>query len=44
MTGFKLSFKLHAQIEFVAYVQTHEEHTNDVSQRTLGAIMSWTEW
>ena len=32
MTGFELSFKLHAQIEFGAYVQTHEEHTNDMSQ------------
>ena len=38
MTGFELSFKLHARIEFGSYVQTHEEHTNDMSQRTLGAI------
>ena len=38
MTGFELSFKLHARIEFGAYVQTHEEHTNDMSQQTLGAI------
>ena len=38
MTGFELSFKLHARIEFGAYVKTHEEHTNDMSQRTLGAI------
>ena len=32
MTGFELSFKLHARIEFGPYVQTHEEHTNDMSQ------------
>jgi hypothetical protein len=38
MTGQQLSFAKHAVIEFGAYVQTHEEHTNDMDQRTMGCI------
>jgi hypothetical protein len=38
MIGQQLSFKRHAAIEFSAYVQTHEEHLNDMQQRTMGCI------
>jgi hypothetical protein len=38
MMGQRLSFKKHAVIEFGAYVQTHEQHSNDMSQRTMGCI------
>jgi hypothetical protein len=38
MTGQQLSFSKHAVIEFGAYIQTHEEHTNDMDQRTMGCI------
>ena len=38
MTGRQLYHKLHARIEFGAYVQTHEEHSNEMTHRTIGAI------
>ena len=38
LTGRELSYARHAQLEFGSYVQTHEEHSNDMRQRTLGAI------
>jgi hypothetical protein len=38
MTGQQLSASKHARIEFGAYVQTHEEHSNDMNQRTMGCI------
>jgi hypothetical protein len=38
MTSQQLSFAKHAVIEFGAYIQTHEEHTNDMDQRTMGCI------
>jgi hypothetical protein len=38
MTGQYLSFAKHAVIEFGAYVQTHEEPTNNMGQRTMGCI------
>ena len=31
-------FDKHAILEFGSYVQTHEEHTNDMSHCTLGAV------
>lgn len=38
LTGKQLDFAKHVRAEFGAYVQTHEEHTNDINARTLGAI------
>ena len=36
--GRKVDYNAHCKVEFGEYVQTHEEHSNDMSQRTLGAI------
>ena len=38
MTGQELSYAHHVQLEFGEYVQTHEEHNNEMIERTLGAI------
>ena len=38
MTGQHVQASKHAVLEFGAYVQTHEQHTNDMSQRTMGCI------
>ena len=38
MTGQHLLASKHAVIPFGAYVQTHEQHTNDMGQRTLSCI------
>ena len=38
MTGQELSYTHHVQLEFGEYVQTHEEHNNEMMERTLGAI------
>ena len=38
MTGQELSYSRHVQLEFGEYVQTHEEHTNEMMECTLGAI------
>jgi hypothetical protein len=38
LTGKHLDFTKHVCTEFGAYVQTHEEHTNNMNARTLGAI------
>ena len=38
MTGQQLSYSKHAIIEFGAYVQTHEQHSNNMDQRTMSAI------
>ena len=38
MTGQELSYSRHVQLEFGEYVQTHEEHTNEMMERTLGVI------
>ena len=38
MTGKELSYSHHVQLEFGEYVQTHEEHTNEMMEHTLGAI------
>ena len=36
--GRKLDFNAHCKVEHGQYVQTHEEHSNDMEERTLGAI------
>jgi hypothetical protein len=38
MTGQHVLASKHAVIPFGAYVQTHEQHTNDLGQRTLSCI------
>ena len=34
----KLNYNAHCKVEFGEYVQTHEEHSNDMTSHTLGAI------
>ena len=34
----KLNFNAYCKVEFGQYVQTHEDHSNDMQSRTLGAI------
>jgi hypothetical protein len=38
LTGQPLDYRKHVCLEFGAYVQTHEEHTNGMEARTVGAI------
>jgi hypothetical protein len=38
LTGQELDATKHAVIEFVSYVQTHEEHSNNMDHRTMGCI------
>jgi hypothetical protein len=38
MTGQPLMYSKHVMIEFGAYVQTHEQSSNNMDQRTMGAI------
>ena len=38
LTGRHLDYCKHVRLEFGSYAQTHEEHTNDMRARTLGAI------
>ncbi|KAG7374846.1 reverse transcriptase RNA-dependent DNA polymerase [Nitzschia inconspicua] len=38
LVGRELTYDKHVRLEFGSYVQTHEDHTNDMRQRTLGAI------
>ena len=38
MTGQELDYNNHVRLEFGEYVQTHEEHTNNMDKRTMGAI------
>ena len=38
MVGYKVSYVKHVRIPYGAYVQTHESHSNNMSQRTMGAI------
>lgn len=37
-TGRELNYKLHVQLEFGEYIQTHEQHNNKMVDRTMGAI------
>ena len=39
ITGFKVNFLQHCKLEFGDYVQTHEEHTNDMQSCTIGALL-----
>ncbi|KAG7371806.1 hypothetical protein IV203_017948 [Nitzschia inconspicua] len=38
LVGNELTSDNHVRLEFGSYVQTHEAHTNEMRQRTLGAI------
>ena len=38
VTWQKLDFKQHCRFQFREYVQTHEEHDNSMSSRTVGAL------
>jgi hypothetical protein len=38
LLGRDLTYDKHVRLPFGSYVQTHEEHTNDMRHRTLGAI------
>ena len=38
VTGQKLDLKRHCHFQFREYVQTHEEHDNSMSPRTVGAL------
>jgi hypothetical protein len=38
MTGQEIDYNKHVCLEFGEYVQTHEEHNNAMTDRTLGAI------
>ena len=38
LTGKHLDYNKHVRLEFGAYAQTHEEHSNDMQRRTIGAI------
>jgi len=38
ITGYTIDFNAHCRLEFGAYVQTHESHSNDMNPRTIGAI------
>ena len=38
MPGHEVSCSRHAVIAFGLYVQTHEEHSNDMHQSSVGAI------
>ena len=38
ITGFKVNFFQHCKLEFGDYVQTHEEHTNDMKLCTIGVL------
>jgi hypothetical protein len=38
MTGQKLDYARHCKFEFGEYVQTHEQHDNSMTPRTIGAL------
>jgi hypothetical protein len=38
MTGQRIDFRKHCQLEYGSYVQTHDEHDNTMTQRTTGAL------
>ena len=41
LTGHRIEYATHCQLEFREYVQTHEEHDNSMQPRTIGAISLW---
>ena len=38
MTGQELQYDLHVQLEFGEYIQTHEDHTNDMYEWSVRGI------
>ena len=38
ITGFRVNFLQHCKLEFGDYIQTHEEHTNDMKLHMIGAL------
>ena len=38
MKGQELQYDLHIQLEFGEYIQTHDEHTNDMYERAISGI------
>jgi hypothetical protein len=38
VTGMRIDYNKHCQIEFGSYVQTHEEHDNTMDSRTTGVL------
>ena len=38
LTGYELTYDKNVALEFGEYVQTHEEHSNEMSHRTMGAV------
>jgi hypothetical protein len=38
ITGQTIDFNCHCKYDFVEYVQTHQQHDNLMSPRTIGAI------
>ena len=38
LTRYELAYDTHAVLEFSAYIQTNEKHSNDMTHWTLGAI------
>ena len=38
VTGSRISYEAHCQLEFGSYVQTHEPHDNSMATRTTGAL------
>jgi len=38
ITGLKIDYEKHCQLEYGTYVQTHDEHDNSMAPRTTGAI------
>ena len=38
ITGQQIDYHKHCRIECGAYAQTHEEHSNDMGERTIGAL------
>ena len=38
LTGHRIEYATHCQLEFGEYVQTHEEHDNSMQPRTIGAL------
>ena len=38
ITGFKVNFLQHCKLEFGDYVQTHEEHMNNMKSHMIGTL------
>ena len=44
LTGHRIEYATHCQLEFGEYVQTHEEHDNSMQPRTIGALSLRPMW